>query len=234
MKNKQLSLLFFLIIQLYLFAMIVNFNSFFNTKILSILSIFICLIIGVFMFCKTKDYYIMIAAIFLTLIADLVYLFLNDSLSIYLTFLNIIQIFYFLRTYLESDYKKENLTIRFSAIIIGILLGYVALKNQLDIPAILWIIYFINIFISILFTIKEIGLNNLFPIGLIFLFIHASLIMLFSLEDYTIINIPLVNFLQELSFDIKTAVYLPAQVILTCSIFTVNRRSFSKIPKEDN
>ena len=186
------------------------------------------------MFCKTKDYYIMIAAIFLTLIADLVYLFLNDSLSIYLTFLNIIQIFYFLRTYLESDYKKENLTIRFSAIIIGILLGYVALKNQLDIPAILWIIYFINIFISILFTIKEIGLNNLFPIGLIFLFIHASLIMLFSLEDYTIINIPLVNFLQELSFDIKTAVYLPAQVILTCSIFTVNRRSFSKIPKEDN
>ena len=119
MKNKQLSLIFFLIVQLYLFTMVVNFNSFFNTKILSILSIFICLIVGIFMFCKTKDYYIMISAVFLTFIADLINLFFNDSLSVYLALLNIIQIFYFLRTYLESDYKKENLITRFSSIAIA-------------------------------------------------------------------------------------------------------------------
>ena len=107
------------------------------------------------------------------------------------------------------------------------------MTNPTDYATIIWIIYIINLFINILFTIKEIGINNLFPIGLIFLLIHGMLMMFLSLENYTLVNIHLINTLMNLPFDIKTLFYLPAQVILTCSIFTVNRRSFSKIKIEE-
>lgn len=234
MKNKQLSLIFFLIIQLYIYTAQISFTNLVNLKILSIISILLCFILSLSLFCKTKDYFIMICAISLTLISDIFHIFFNNLTAIILFILNTIQILYFLRTYIDSDYKKLNLLTRIITIPTCVSLGFILLKDKIDIIAILWIIYTTNIFLNILFTIKDIGVNNFFPIGLIFLFIHSSLMMFLFLENYTIVNIPFVNFLQELPFDIRTMFYLPAQVILTCSIFTVNRKSFSKIKHEEN
>ena len=213
--------------------MLISYNSLINSKILSFISTILCIIIALFMHCKTRDYIIMICALFLTLVADIFIVFFQNISYISLTLLNIIQLLYFLRTYIESDFKKLNALTRIVAIPIFILIGISLLKSKIDITAILWIIYTINIFLNILFTIKDIGINNFFPIGLLFLFIHSALMMFLSLENYTIVNIPFVNFLQELPFDIKTMFYLPAQVILTCSIFTVNRLHVSKIKSED-
>ena len=233
MKNKQLSLIFFLIIQLYIYIMLINFNNLINAKILALTSSIFCFIIGLFMFCKTKDYFIMISALFFTLTTDIFSIFFKNRQVISLYLLNIVQILYFLRTLIESDHKKLNLFTRVLAIPICITCGYILLKERTDISAILWIIYTVNIFLNILFTIKDIGINNFFPIGLIFLFVDAVIMMFLSLENYTIVNIPFINLLQELPFNINIMFYLPAQVILTCSIFTVNRRSFSKIRKDD-
>lgn len=234
MKNRQLALIFFLSIQLLIFGALISFNELTNFKILSIISSLLCFIVGLFLYCKTKDYFIMISALFLTLISDIFILFFDNLSTFGLFILNIVQILYFLRTYIESDYKKLNVVTRIVTIPIFIILGVIVLKDNIDIAAILWIIYIVNIFLNILFTIKDIGINNFFPIGLLFLFIHASLMMFMSLENYTIVNVTFINVLNVLPFDIKSIIYLPAQVTLTCSIFTVNRMSFSKIGKEDN
>jgi hypothetical protein len=108
------------------------------------------------------------------------------------------------------------------------------LKERTDVNALLWTTYIVNIFLNILFTIKDIGINNFFPIGLLILFIHGSLMMFLGIENYTTINVPFINFLQQLPFNVKAITYVPAQVILTCSVFTVNRMSFSSIGKEKN
>jgi hypothetical protein len=176
----------------------------------------------------------MITAFFLTLIGDIFFIYFENLHLIGLIFLNIVQLLYFLRSYIESDYKKSNIITRIISIPITIILGYSIMKSTMDAYAILWFIYMNNIFVNIIFTIKDIGINNFFPIGLFFLFIHGSLLMFLKLDSYTIVNVPFINFLNQLSFDIKTIFYLPAQVILTCSVFTVNRKSYTKIPKEDN
>lgn len=234
MRNRQLSLIFFLIAQLYIFVMLISFNNLINTKLLLITSTVLCVIIAGFMHCKTKDYLIMISAISLTLISDIFMIFFDNLNYIGLFILNIIQILYFLRTYIDSDYKKHNIIIRVIFIPTSILTCFFVLRERMDINSILWIIYMVNLFTNILFTIKEIGINNFFPIGLMFLLVHCMLMMFLSLENYTLVNIPFVNTLMKLPFDIKTLFYIPAQVILTCSIFTVNRKCFSKIKKEED
>ena len=233
MKNKQISLILFLILQLYIYVMSISFTNLINTNILSLMSIILCFIIAIFMRCKTRDYIIMVTAISFTLIYDLLSIVLpNNIISLFL--LNVIQIIYFFRTYIDSESKKENILCRIMAIPICLFIGYIFLKNKITLDCILWIIYIINLFINLLFTIKEIGLNNLFPIGLIFLLIHGFILMFLSLENYISVNVYFINILTTLPFDIKTMFYIPAQTILTCSIFTVNRRCFSKVEKEDN
>jgi hypothetical protein len=188
---------------------------------------------GLFLFCKTKDYFIMISALFLTFIADIFFIFFDSLHIVGLAILNIVQILYFLRTFIESESKKINVISRIVTIPTLLIIGQLLLKDKIDSISILWIIYITNIFLNALFTIKDIGINNFFPIGLLFLFIHGSLMMFLSLENYTIINIPFVNYLVELPFDIKASIYIPAQIIMTCSIFTVNRKIFSRIHLED-
>ena len=234
MKNRQISLIFFLIIQLYIYTMLICYNNLISTNILAFSSTLLCFLITLFMHCKTKDYFIMITAFSLTLISDILFIFFNNLQIVSLIFLNLIQLLYFLRTYLDSEYKKSNILTRFIALPISIIFCTILLKEKLDINAILWTIYTVNLFINILFTIKDIGINNFFPIGLIFLFIHSSLMMFMSLEHYVSTSVQFIEILKELPFDIKHAVYLPAQTILACSVFTVNRLQFSKIKKEDN
>lgn len=234
MRNRQLSLIFFLIAQLYIFIMLISFNSLVNTNALKITSTVLCVIISCFMHCKTKDYLIMISAISLTLISDIFLIFFDNFHYIGLFILNIIQILYFLRTYIDSDSKKYNIITRIVCLPIVLIISFIVLKERMDINSILWIIYTVNLFINILFTIKEIGINNFFPVGLMFLLVHGVLFMFLSLENYTVVNVPFINSLIELPFDIKTLFYIPAQIILTCSIFTVNRRCFSKIKKEED
>ena len=58
--------------------------------------------------------------------------------------------------------------------------------------------------------------------------------MLFiELPNYLFVSITALDFLIELPFDIKWVFYLPSLVVLTCSIFTVNRKSYSKIKIEE-
>lgn len=229
MKNRQLSLIFFLIAQLYIYVLLICFNSFINVKVLSYTSIVLCFIIGIFMFCKTKDYYIMILSLFFTLIGDTFFIFFKNLSVIGLICLNITQILYFLRIYLDSEYKKANVLIRLISIPISIIIVFITLKNETDILAILWIMFSVNLFINILFTIKEIGINNFFPIGLLLMFIYGIAMMFIYLPNYLTTNVRFIDILIQLPFDIKWVFYLPSQVVLTCSIFTVNRKCFSKI-----
>jgi len=233
MRNRQLSLIFFLIAELYLYVMLICFNSLINIKILSFLSILLCFIISLFMHCKTKDYYIMILALFFTLLSDIFFIFFDKLIVFGLISLNITQILYFLRIYIDSEYEKKNLINRVIFIPLGLIFCYLLLKERMDISSILWVIFIINLFINILFTIKEIGLNNFFPIGLLLLLMYSVSMMFVSLPNYININVPFIDFLIELPFDIKWAFYLPAVVVLTCSIFTVNRRSYSKINRDE-
>ena len=109
MRNRQLSLIFFLIAQLYIFTMLISFNRLINTNLLQLVSSTLCVIMASFMFCKTKDYLIMIIAITLTLISDIFMLFFDNLHVIGLFLLNIIQILYFLRTYISSNDKKHDI-----------------------------------------------------------------------------------------------------------------------------
>ena len=231
MKNKQSALIIFLLIQLYLYSMLICFSKYFNPRILLIISSLLCVIMTGFLFCKTKDYYIMLIAISLSFISDL---FIENIPVVSFFILNITQILYLCRTLLDSENKTFNITTRLVAIPICIFIGFMLLQDRMDLLAILWIIYTVNLFINILFAIKEIGLNNFFPIGLLGLFIYSSLTMFLALEDYTIVNVPFINSLANIPFNISLAFYIPAQIILTCSVFTVNRRCFSKIKNEEN
>lgn len=233
MKNRQLSLIFFLIAELYLYVMLICFNHLINVKILSFLSVLLCFIISLFMHCKTKDYYIMILALFFTLLSDVFFIFFDKLIVIGLIGLNITQILYFLRIYIDSEYKKSNIISRIIFIPIGLFFSYFLLKERIDTSSILWVIFIINLFINILVTIKEIGLNNFFPIGLLLFLMYGIAMMFISLPNYLNISVPFIDFLIQLPFDIKSAFYLPAIVVLTCSIFTVNRRCYSKINRDE-
>lgn len=232
MKNKQIFLIFFLSFQLFILALLVGFSDVFNTNILSMLSILLCFITTCFLFCKTLDYCIMFSGMTLTLISKIL-LFSQETTVAYLTTLTVIQILYFFRSFIQSSYKKQNIIVRISTIPICLLSAYFILKDKFDVISFVFILYMINLFLNILFTIKDIGINNFFPIGLLFLFIHASLVMFLNIDLYTIVNIPFIDYMQEMSFNISQIIYIIAQVILTCSIFTVNRMSFSKL-KNDN
>lgn len=233
MKNKQLSIIFFLSIQLFILALIVGFSDLFNINILSILSIFLCFIMTCFLFCKTTDYYIMISAMSLTLIAETLFLFFQGFPLIVLLILNTIQILYFLRNFIESEHKKENIIVRIPVVFICLTISYLVLKEKFDGIAFVFVLYITNLFLNILFTIKDIGINNLFPIGLLILFVHGSITMFLNIDSYTIVNVPFINYLNEIPFNIGTLIYIIGQIVLTCSVFTVNRRSFSK-SKKDN
>ena len=233
MKNKQLSLILFLFAELYSYISLICFNDFISSKIMLLISMFLCLIISINLFCKTKDYYLMISAISISLICDIFFTFFNNLSYIGLIGLNIVQLLYFLRIYLESDYKKINVLSRIVALLIVTCIVILTLKEKADISAILWTWFTINLFINILFTIKEIGLNNLFPIGLLLLFAYSSCLMLTNISNYTNKNLQLLNFIENLPFNLNYVFYIPAQVVLTCSIFTVNRRCFSKIKQDE-
>lgn len=214
--------------------MLICYNTLINIDTLAFSSTLLCLFITIFMHCKTKDYAIMITAFSLTIISDICFIFFDNLKVIGLIILNLIQLLYFLRTYIESEHKKSNALTRIIALPISILCCVILLKEKTDMTALLWTIYTVNLFINIIFTIKEIGINNFFPIALLFLFVHSSLMMFTALENYISTSVRFIDFLNELPFDIKQAVYLPAQVILACSVFTVNRLQFSKINKEKN
>lgn len=233
MKNKQLSLILFLFAELYAYISLICFNDFISSKVMILIAMFLCLIISISLFCKTKDYYLMICAISISLICDIFFTFFNNLSYIGLIGLNIIQLLYFLRIYLDSDYKRSNILSRIIVLPIVTCIVILTLKEKADISAILWTWFTINLFINILFTIKEIGLNNLFPIGLLLLFIYSGCLMLTNVSNYTSKNLPLLNFIENLPFNLNYVFYIPAQVVLTCSIFTVNRRCFSKIKQDE-
>jgi len=233
MKKKQMSLIFFLIIQLYIYVMLISFNNLINSKILSFLSILLCFIMGLFLFCKTKDYYIMILALFFTLIGEAFFIFFDKLDIIGLVFLNLAQLMYFLRIYIDTKYRKSNVTSRFIGGIIIIAIGYFLLQERMDTLVILWLMYIVNLFINILFTIKEIGINNFFPIGLLLMFISSICAMFIELPNYLISNNNFLDALIELPFNLKWVFYLPSQAVLTCSIFTVNRKVWSKFKDEN-
>lgn len=233
MKNRQLSLILFIFAQLYVYISLICFNEFINSKIMSLISIFLCFIISIFLFCKTKDYYIMISAITISLISDIFFLFFNNLSYIGLIGLNIVQILYCLRIYLDSDYKKTNAISRIIILPIVTIITFLVLKERTNIEAILWVLFSTNLFINILFTIKEIGLNNLFPIGLLLLFAFSACLMLTNAQNYVSSNIRLLNVIENLPFNLTSVFYVPAQVVLTCSIFTVNRMCFSKIKQDE-
>ncbi len=234
MKNKQISLIFFLVIQLYIYVMLICFNNLFSEKILEYLSVCLCFILGISLFCKTKDYFIMLTALLFTLIGDTFMIFFDNLHIVGLICLNIVEILYFLRIYLDSEYKKLNILSRVISVVLVSAVAVLLLKDRLDIMAILWIIFFINLFLNILFTIKEIGLNNFFPIGLLLLFVYSICLLFLSLNDYLTSSVHAFEVLNELPFSLEWVFYLPAQVVLTCSIFTVNRRCYSKIKNESN
>jgi len=154
MRNRQLSLIFFLIAELYLYVMLICFNSLINIKILSFLSILLCFIISLFMHCKTKDYYIMILALFFTLLSDIFFIFFDKLIVFGLISLNITQILYFLRIYIDSEYKKKNLINRVIFIPLGLIFCYLLLKERMDISSILWVIFIINLFTTLHFPFK--------------------------------------------------------------------------------
>jgi len=62
--------------------------------------------------------------------------------------------------------------------------------------------------------------------------VYGAFLMFYSLYDYINVNVAFLNILEEFPFDIRIMFYLPAQVVLTCSVFTVNRRSYSKIKND--
>ena len=233
MKNKQLSLIFFLSIQLFILALFIGFGDLFSTDILSILSILLCFIMTCFLFCKTTDYYIMIIAMSLTLIFEILLLFFNEFTLVPLITSTIIQVLYFLRSFIQSDYKKQNIIVRVSVTFICLLVSYFTLKERFDVLAFIFIIYIVSIFLNILFTIKDIGINNFFPIGLLILFVSASITMFLNIDSYTIVNVSFINYLQEMPFNIGKIFYIISQIVLTCSVFTVNRMSFSKLKKDN-
>lgn len=233
MKNRQFALLIFVFMQLCIYLNIISLNKYINPKIMCLSSIVICLIITIFMFCKTKDYFIMLSAIILSLISD-IFLFVLPSIKVVgYIILNIIQICYFLRIFIDSQYKKSNILVRIITIPLLVFIGVIVLENKIDVNVILWIIFITNLFINILWTIKEIGINNLFPIGLLFMFMYGISIMVLNLENYVSYNVSILNFINNLSFDLRYAFYIPAQTFLAASVFTVNRKCFSKIKQDE-
>ena len=233
MKNRQLSLIIFIFAQLYVYISLICFNNFMNSKIMALISVFLCFIISIFLFCKTKDYYLMLSAITISLISDIFFIFFDNLSYIGLIGLNIVQLLYFLRIYLDSDYKKSNVLSRIIVLPFITLITFLVLRDRINIEALLWVWFSTNLFINILFTIKEIGINNLFPIGLLLLFAFSASLMLTNVGNYINSNIRLLNFIENLPFDLTHVFYIPAQVVLTCSIFTVNRRCFSKIKQDE-
>lgn len=173
----------------------------------------------------------MFSAIFFNLIYSFLSVFLqNDILN--LIILNIIQILYFLRIYTTSDYKFTNIITRIITIPILSMICFVLLKEKIDSLAILWVLFIANLFINVIFTIKEIGINNLFPIGLLILFMQGISMLFLNLNNYLNIQINFFDFLNDLPFPLELMFYIPAQVVLTCSIFTVNRKVWSRIEKD--
>ena len=96
------------------------------------------------------------------------------------------------------------------------------IEEKFDIIAMLWIIFITNLFLNIIFTIKEIGINNLFPIGLLLLLVYGINMMFVYLPNYISVNIRFIDIIIGLPLDIKLMFYLhviihlPLHIIYGC------------------
>ncbi len=233
MKNKQISLIIYLIAQLIIYSFTICFNNIFNENIMFIISSVLSFSLGIYLFCKTKDYYIMITSIGINVLISIFNLYLINFKYIVYFLLNLVQILYFLRIYINSENKKKDLIIRLIELVLGLVLSFILLRNKTDYISILFTLYISNLFFNILYTIKDIGFNNFFPIGLFILFISAIFSLFIGVEDYITVNIPFINIINDFPFSLVLMFEMPANVVLACSVFTVNRRMFSKINNEE-
>lgn len=233
MRNKQISLIIYLVAQLIIYSFTICFNDIFNENIMFIISSVLSLSLGIYLFCKTKDYYLMITSISINVLISVFNLSLTNFKYIIYSLLNIVQILYFLRIYINSETQKKDLLIRLLELSICIVFCLVLLKDKTNSIAILFTLYISNLFFNILYTIKDIGINNFFPIGLLLLFISSIFSLCIGIENYISVNVSFINIINDFPFSLVLTFEIPANVVLTCSVFTVNRRMFSKINNEE-
>lgn len=233
MRNKQISLIIYLIAQLIIYSFTICFNDLFNENIMFIISSVLSLSLGIYLFCKTRDYYIMISSIGINVLISVFNLSLTNFKYIIYSLLNIVQILYFLRIYINSETQKKDLLIRLLELSICIVFCFLLLKDKTNSIAILFTLYISNLFFNILYTINDIGINNFFPIGLLLLFISSIFSLCIGIENYINVNVSFINIINDFPFSLVLTFEIPANVVLTCSVFTVNRRMFSKINNEE-
>lgn len=229
-KNKQISIwirlivaFLFLISEAVLLTLIVIFKIP-NTKYYCYLSVLLCFIIAS-IFVRTNKYnYIILIALFFTLMADLflvliekeiyklpamcIFLFAQISYAIYIT----IQL---------SKAKIFVFTLfRIGLMILLVFIIWIVLKNKIDLLSIISICYFINLvinFISICFVFK----NNFFlTLGLL-LFILCDITTGLIVGQGTYFNLRVGSLLYQyinLPINLIWLLYIPSQTLISLSV----------------
>jgi len=219
--SKQIIFYIFLSIETILFGLILSPIK--NAYIFSYISIILCFVFCLLMFCKSKNYILICVALFFTLIADTFLVLLHNAHQVVaMISFNFTQLTYAIKLGFESK-KSVNIvsTICRVAVCIFIeLLAFVILKLKFDALIFVSLIYFVNLAFNVIFSFLTKKIDFVFAIGLIlFVLCDINVAFPFLIDIFNLVEPNIIVKIVNSSFNFIWFFYLPSQVLISTSLY---------------
>ena len=215
----------FLLLESVLYVLILTDNKLPNNIICYISIVLGVITMGV-MFCKNKNWLLMLVGMIFTLVADTFLVLLNGvHKDIAMVAFNIAQICYLIKIWCDIDNKRINIISLIVRIVLTVgveLAAVLILKQDYSFLICVSTMYFANLFVNVIFSFFK--SNIYFSIGLI-LFTMCDLTIgfqflceLFNITSGWFYNLAYTN------FNLTWMFYLPSQLLIVTSQYVTSRK----------
>ncbi len=212
---------FFILAELFLSVMVHKIGGRANDFI-SVATVLLCCIFCVLFFKKSKDYLLVQAALFFTVMADVCLLIIQprNQLLAMLFFLAT-QTCYFLRILkTEEKLRKIHLFLRTFVTLAALVLTVVVLGEKTDLLSLVSLFYFANLGINVLWAFVDFKSSRFFAIGLL-LFLLCDICIGLSVMNTAYIPVSEESFIYHIihpGFNLAWCFYIPSQVLIVLSL----------------
>lgn len=191
-------------------------------RMLCFSSVALAALFAIFTVRKNACSILTVLGLIFTVAADVFLVLLTDGdklLAMYL--FSLVQIFYFLRVFMENNSKRTracHLVLRVLLLSLSFALVVFVLGEKADLLSIVSVLYFANLVVNIIFSFANFKRAKKFAIGLL-LFAFCDILVGFSMLDLyiTVSESSLIYRLNHTAVNLIWAFYVPAQTLISLS-----------------
>ncbi len=229
LEFQKKAIIYFVIIEALLYYLILFGHIQIRSGVLHYLSIVFCFIFLLVEFKKTKDYLLILIAMFFTVIADFFLTFLGVGQIIGTLFFFFAQFFYMIRLNLKTKPVQLQFSLPYVIVFLVFFIGIsVVFLQKIDVLLTISILYYSFLIVNLVLSWVKKPTNFLFAIGLLFYLFCDTLVGLSMSGPYMSISVDtwLYNLI-HFPINLIWMFYLPSQVLITLSIFTNKKEALS-------